>query len=225
MWERSDFAHFVQLPRIFQRVHFQHIDRTSHFQHQLVQGLPVLEKSIIHQRSTNCRVALTVYDGQHFACDNLYVPRVPERKLKLLRYDSAGSAEWLLHPTDVMSPTRETILAQDLCRAQGAQGLGFVCEFVGDIPDDPMTKNIPNSTGCNDTIIRESLSDPSISVISKVDNIRRHLQRAMKETGLLNSQETDRVVEDGLDEEGEEMMADNVKKGSVPVRFGQSSQN
>ena len=30
----------------------------------------------------------------------------------------------------------------DSCRAQGAQGLGFVCEFVGNIADDPMTKNI-----------------------------------------------------------------------------------
>ena len=46
----------------------------------------------------------------------------------------------------------------DVCRAQGAQGLGFVCEFVGNIADDPVTKNIQNSTGCNDTIIRESLS-------------------------------------------------------------------
>ena len=93
--------------------------------------------------------------------------------------------------------TRCTKLTQleatwDLCRAQGAQGLGFVCEFVGSIADDPMTKNIQNSTGCNDTTIRESLSVPSISVISNVDNIRR---------------------------QGEEMVADEVKKGSCPLRL------
>ena len=82
-----------------------------------------------------------------------------------------------------------------------------------------MTKNIQNSTGCNDTIIRESLSGPSISVISHFDNIRRHVQRAMKETGLLNSQDIDRVVEDSLDEEGEEMVSDDVKKGSIPIRL------
>ena len=35
----------------------------------------------------------------------------------------------------------------DLCRAQGAQRLGYVCEFVGNVADDPMTKNIQNSTG------------------------------------------------------------------------------
>ena len=81
-----------------------------------------------------------------------------------------------------------------------------------------MTKNIKNSTGCNDTIIRESLSGPSISVISHVDNIRRHLQRAMKEIGLLNSQDIDVVVEDSLDEEGEEMVSD-VKNGSIPIRL------
>ena len=52
---------------------------------------------------------------------------------------------------------------------------------------------------------------------SRVDNIRRRLQRAMKETGLLNSQDIDRVVEDSLDKEGEEMVADDVKKGSIPV--------
>ena len=86
-----------------------------------------------------------------------------------------------------------------------------MCEFVGNITDDPMTKNIQNSTGCNDTIIRESLSGPSISVISNVHNIRRRLQRAMKETGLLNSQDIDRVVEDSLDEEGEEIVSDDVK--------------
>ena len=95
----------------------------------------------------------------------------------------------------------------------------FVCEFVGSIADDPMMKNIQNSTGCNDTIIRESLSGPSISVISNADNIRRRLQRATKETGLLNSTDIDRVVEDSLDEEGEEMVADDVKKGCIPMRL------
>ena len=63
-----------------------------------------------------------------------------------------------------------------------------MCEFVGSIADDPMTKNIQNSTGCNATIIRGSVTGQSVSVISNVDNIRRRLQRAMKETGLLNSQ-------------------------------------
>ena len=79
-----------------------------------------------------------------------------------------------------------------------------------------MTKNIQNSTGCNATIIRGSVTGQSISVISNLDNIRRRLQRAMKETGLLNSQDIDRVVEDSLDEEGEEMVAD---EGSIPVRL------
>ena len=97
--------------------------------------------------------------------------------------------------------------------------MGYVCEFVGSIADDPMTKNIQNSTGCNATIIRGSVTGQSISVISNVDNIRRRLQRAMKETGLLNSQDIDRVVEDSLDEEGEEMVADDVKKGSIPIRL------
>ena len=89
----------------------------------------------------------------------------------------------------------------DLCRTERAQGLGFVLKFVDNIADDPMTKSIQNSTGCNHTIIRQSLSSPSISVISNVDNIIRcRSQRAMKETGLLNSQDTDRVVEDSLHE-------------------------
>ena len=33
----------------------------------------------------------------------------------------------------------------DFRRAQRTQGLGFVCEFAGNIADDPMSKNIPNS--------------------------------------------------------------------------------
>ena len=49
----------------------------------------------------------------------------------------------------------------------------------------PMTQNIRNSMGCNDTIIRESLLGPSISVISNVDNTHLRLQRVMKEAGLL----------------------------------------
>ena len=93
--------------------------------------------------------------------------------------------------------TRCTKLTQleatwDLCRAQGTQGLGFVCEFVGNMADDPMTKNMQNSTGCYDTIIRESLSVPSLSVISNVHNIRR---------------------------QGEEVVADDAKKGSIPLRL------
>ena len=75
-----------------------------------------------------------------------------------------------------------------------------MCEFVGNIADDPMT-NIQSSTGCNDTIIRESLSGPTISVISNVDNVR-----------------LDRVVEDSLDEEGEYMVAYDAKKGMLPMR-------
>ena len=35
----------------------------------------------------------------------------------------------------------------DLCRAQGAQGLGCLREFVGNIADDPMTKNIQTAQG------------------------------------------------------------------------------
>ena len=107
----------------------------------------------------------------------------------------------------------------DPCRAQGAQGLGYVCDFVGNIADDPLPKNIQNSKGCNDTIIRERLSGPSMSVISNVDKIRRRLQRAMKETGLLNSQDIDRVVEDSHDEESEEMVAEDATIGSIPMRW------
>ena len=93
------------------------------------------------------------------------------------------------------------------------KGWDTCANSFGSIADDPMTKNIQNSTGCNATIIRESVTVQSISVISNVDNIRRRLQRAMKETRLLNSQDIDRVVEDSLDEEGEEMVADDVTIG------------
>ena len=36
---------------------------------------------------------------------------------------------------------------------------------------------------------------------------------------LLNNQDIDNVVEGSLDEEGEEMVADDVKKGSMPIRL------
>ena len=65
---------------------------------------------------------------------------------------------------------------------------------------------------------RSSMNVP-ISVISNVDNIPRRLQNAMNETGLLNSQDIDRVVEDIFDEEGEEMVADDAKEGSIPMRL------
>ena len=107
----------------------------------------------------------------------------------------------------------------DLCRAQGTQRPGYVCELVENVADDPRMKNIHKSTECSDTIIRDSLSRPSISVISSVDDISRRLQRSMKETGLLNSEDIDKVVEDRLDEEGEEMVANDVKKGSCPIRL------
>ena len=41
----------------------------------------------------------------------------------------------------------------------------------------------------------------------------------MKKSGLLNSQDIDRVVEDSVDDEGEEMVADDVKKGRIPIRL------
>ena len=45
----------------------------------------------------------------------------------------------------------------------------------------------------------------------------------MKETGLLNSQDIDRVVEDGLDEEGEEIVADDAKERKHSGATGQST--
>ena len=47
----------------------------------------------------------------------------------------------------------------------------------------------------------------------------------MKETRQLNSQDIDRVVEDSLDEEGEEMIADDAKKGSIPIRLVNQDKN
>ena len=40
-----------------------------------------------------------------------------------------------------------------------------------------------------------------------------------KETGLLNIQDIERAVEHSLDEEGEETVADDAKKGCVPIRL------
>ena len=82
-----------------------------------------------------------------------------------------------------------------------------------------MTKNIQNSTGRNDTIIRESLSGPSISVISKGDNIRRRLQRAVKETGLLNSQDIDRWCKTALTRKARRWWLTTPRKGSIPKRL------
>ena len=41
----------------------------------------------------------------------------------------------------------------------------------------------------------------------------------MKDSGLLHSQDIGRVVEDCVDKEGEEMVAEDTKKGSIPIRF------
>ena len=45
------------------------------------------------------------------------------------------------------------------------------------------------------------------------------MQRATKESGLLNSQDIDSEVEDSLDEEDEETVADDAKKGSILIRL------
>ena len=77
----------------------------------------------------------------------------------------------------------------------------------------PMTENIQNSTGVMTRSSVKSMSCPSISVISNVDNIRgRFAGTAQK------SQDIDRVVEDSLDE-GKEMGADVAKKRSTPIRL------
>ena len=94
----------------------------------------------------------------------------------------------------------------------------LVCEFVVNIADDPMTKNIQNNTGCNDTIIRESLSGPSsVSVISNVDNIRRRLQRAMMGI-VLNNQNINKSIKSNFFLK-KNMVADDDKKGSIPIRL------
>lgn len=96
---------------------------------------------------------------------------------------------------------------------KSTQGLEYVCAYVGNIADCPMTKNIRGSTGGSDAIIREGLSGPS-----NVSNSRRRLQRAMKETELLGCQDVDRVAEDSLDEESEER-EDAADKGSIQILF------
>ena len=69
------------------------------------------------------------------------------------------------------------------------------------------------------------LSGPTTSVISKVDKIRhRFAESHGSVTGLLHSQDIDRVVQDSLDEEGEEMVADDAKKGIIPIRLVNKSE-
>ena len=53
----------------------------------------------------------------------------------------------------------------------------------------------------------------------KVAALKSRLQRTMKETAVLNSQDIDRVVEDSFDEEGVEMVADDAKKGTIPIQL------
>ena len=52
------------------------------------------------------------------------------------------------------------------CRAQESPGLKFMCDFVGSIADDHVTKEIKSSMNCSDVIIQENGSGSRVSVMS-----------------------------------------------------------
>ena len=68
---------------------------------------------------------------------------------------------------------------------------------------------------CNDLIFRQVPSGLATLVTSNVERTRCRQQRAMKQTGLLCSQDVDRVVGDSLDKKGEEMVVDDAKRGRI----------
>ena len=91
------------------------------------------------------------------------------------------------------------------------QGLGFMCEFVGDIADDRVTKDVKSNVDCSDVIIQENGPGSTVSVMSSVKVLRRWLHKTVKHARLRNDQDVDKVAE------GEEMVADDAKKGSIPI--------
>ena len=56
-------------------------------------------------------------------------------------------------------------------------------------------------------------------VISNVEEVRSRARKAMQQMEILKPDALDRIVEESIGEEMEEMVADDAKKGEIPVRL------
>ena len=90
-----------------------------------------------------------------------------------------------------------------------------MCEVVGGIADNRVTKEIKSCVGCSGVIIQESGSGSTVSVVSNVEGPRRRLYKAVKDTRPLNDQDVDEIMEESLAGEGGGMVAGDGKTGST----------
>ena len=77
--------------------------------------------------------------------------------------------------------------------------------------------DIKSSMDCSEVSIEENGPDSTVSVMSTVQELRRRLCKAVKDTRLLNDQDVDKIAEHTVASEGEQMVADDDNKGSITV--------
>ena len=118
------------------------------------------------------------------------------------------------------SGLKQVQAAWDLCRIQKLQGNGFVCELSGDLFNDQTLEDSKADMGYPDVVVRTGdRSRGPLVVISNVEEVRSRARKAMQQMEILKPDALDRIVEESIGEEMEEMVADDAKKGEIPVRL------
>ena len=106
------------------------------------------------------------------------------------------------------------------CRTQECQQLGFVCEFGVGAYQSKFGRDLREGLGQEDVILEvrgQGKASKTMAMITNVEGIRMRAHRAMSRRGWVGRKELDRIIEDGIDDENEEMVADDAKRGSIPA--------
>ena len=99
----------------------------------------------------------------------------------------------------------------DLCHLQREENMGCLCEV-----------SLEASRSRDDAVAvrgRSSGKLERVVLLTNMNAIRERAARAMRREGWMAQEDLDRVVQDCLREEGEDMVADDAKKGMIPVKL------
>ena len=111
----------------------------------------------------------------------------------------------------------------DICHLQQEENMGYLCELDLEASRSGAAYDFKQAMGARDEAVvvrgRSAGRLETVVLMTNLGVIRDRASRAMHREGWMGQEDLDRVVQECLRDEGEDMIADDVKKGAIPVKL------
>ena len=111
----------------------------------------------------------------------------------------------------------------DICHLQQEENMGYLCELDLEASRSGAAYDFKQAMGARDEAVvvrgRSAEKMDTVVLMTNLESIRDRASRAMRREGWMGQEDLDRVVQDCLRDEGEDMIADDAKKGMIPVKL------